>query len=62
MDSSNSWRGGGALSIVDNGSVIVDSCIFDGNRVSRYSTSSLDNENFNNSARGGAIEIPEYLF
>ncbi len=57
VDSSNSWRGGGALSLRDNGSVIVDSCIFDGNRVSRYSTISKDNEDFNNSANGGAISF-----
>ena len=38
VDSTNNWQGGGAISVLWNGSVIVDSSIFDGNRRSTFST------------------------
>ena len=57
VDSTQYWRGAGAIAVSDQGSVIIDSCVFDGNRRSMYSTNSSDNENYNNYAQGGAISL-----
>ena len=55
VDSTNNWGGGGAISVNNWGSVIVDSCVFDGNRRSAYSTNSSANEEYYSEAAGGAI-------
>ena len=55
VDSSNGWRSGCAVAVHYSGSVIIDSCVFDGNRVSKYSTNSTDNENFSQTAYGGGV-------
>jgi hypothetical protein len=55
VDSTNNWAGAGAISVNNWGSVIVDSCIFDGNRRSTYSSNSSANEDYNSDASGGAI-------
>ena len=57
VDSTTYWRGAGAILVSDRGSVIIDSCIFDGNRKSMYSSNSTANEDYNNYAQGGALSF-----
>ena len=62
VDSTNNWGGGGSISVNNWGSVIVDSCVFDGNRRSAYSTNSSANEDYYAEAAGGAargrVQLP----